>query len=70
MRRAAAAPLAPSILPKSGWAIAHSAHPPFTPLNQVGASLPKLCPKSLGHASYEKVSRFPGTRKFLSHWKP
>ena len=26
-------PVAPSILPKTGWAIAHPAHPPVTPLN-------------------------------------
>ena len=25
-------PAAPSILPKTGWAIAHPAHPPVTPL--------------------------------------
>ena len=25
-------PVAPSILPKTGWAIAHPAHPPVTPL--------------------------------------
>ena len=71
MRRAAAARWrAPAILPNPGWVIAHSAYPPFTPLNQVGASLPKLCHKILGYASYEKVSRFSGSRKFLSHWKP
>ena len=63
-------PVVPAILPKPGWAIAHSVHQPFTPLNKVGASLPKLCHKILGYASYEKVSRFSGSRKFLSNWKP
>ena len=38
MRRNAARrrwPVAPSILPKNGWAIAHPAHLPVTPLNGV-----------------------------------
>ena len=43
---------------------------PLTPLNQVGVGLSKLCPKILRYASYQKVSRFSGSRKFLSHWKP
>ena len=36
-------PAAPSILPKSGWAIAHPAHPPLTPLMNEKKKTEKFC---------------------------
>merc|ERR1719319_600216 len=49
--------VAPSILPKTGWAIAHSAHPPVTPMhfygteNEIWASFGPVGNNDLGRLS-------------------
>ena len=53
-------PAVPSIRPKAGWSIAHSAHPPFTPLLKVAFNQKVLM--DLSFPQTDKPFYFPGLK--------